>query len=108
MKTTAESNGMQNYQGGVEPESEPTKNWKRPNRAQVTVKDSSSMSEADLKLNQYLWDYVHKLEFILTQTEDIRKRDQKLYTKKINLSAQYLDSVGISQSAVQESKYCLV
>jgi hypothetical protein len=63
------------------------------------------MADIDTKLNQHLWDYVHKLEFILLQNEKLKKRDQKLYLKKINLAAQYLDSIGVEHSTVKRCKY---
>ena len=62
------------------------------------------MSAEDQKVNKYLWDYVHKLEFMLAQSENLKKRQEKEYAKKINLTSQHLDNIGVSSRVIKKCK----
>ncbi|CAI2367257.1 unnamed protein product [Moneuplotes crassus] len=58
------------------------------------------MSKDAEALNSSLWDYVHKLEFALTRSEQAKEKEQGVYRKKINLISQYFDKIGVQSKTL--------
>ena len=63
--------------------------------------DKKAILENLLKLNSELWDKAHELEFRLLKEVSEKKRNEKLFAKRLLRLSKYLDLKGVSGSELQ-------
>jgi len=65
--------------------------------------NEESVQAQALKMNYFLWDQAHKLEFLLQESIAKKKRDKKVFAKKLLRLAKYLQFKGVKPEELKKA-----